>query len=52
MERIAALRAAVAGEVTEAEGIAVAQIALRRVFDGFPLHRTDAPAAPAGSMPS
>jgi hypothetical protein len=36
----------VAGEVTEAEGIAVAQVALRRVFDGFTLHRTDAPDAP------
>ena len=46
MERIAALRAAVAGEVTEAEGIAAAQVALRRVFDGFTLHRTDAPEAP------
>ena len=35
-----------AGEVTEAEGVAVAQVALRRVFDGFTLHRTDAPEAP------
>ena len=46
MERIAALRAAVAGEVTAAEGIAATQVALRRVFDGFTLHRVDAPEAP------
>ena len=46
MERIAALRSAVAGEVTGAEGIAACQVALRRVFDGFRLHRTSAAAAP------
>ena len=39
MERIAALTSAVAGEVTGAEGIAACQVALRRVFDGFRLHR-------------
>ena len=27
-------------------GIAVAQVALRRVFDGFTVHRADAPEAP------
>ena len=47
MERIAALRSAVAGEITSAEGIAATQVALRRVFDGFILHRADAPSAPA-----
>ncbi len=46
MERIAELRSAVAGEVTSAESIAATQVALRRVFDGFTLHRTDAPEAP------
>jgi hypothetical protein len=39
MERMAALRAAAAGEVTSAQGIAATQVALRRVFDGFTLHR-------------
>ena len=52
MERMAALRAAVAGEVIGAEGIAATQVALRRVFDGFTLHRADAPAAPRRSTPS
>ena len=33
MERLTALRAAVAGEVIGAEGIAATQVALRRVFD-------------------
>jgi Recombinase zinc beta ribbon domain/Recombinase len=46
VERMTALRAAVAGEVNEADGILAAQTALRRVFDGFTLHRTDAPNAP------
>ncbi len=45
MERMAALRAAAAGEVTSAAGIAATQT-LRRVFDGFVLHRTSAPEAP------
>ena len=49
---MAALRAAADGEVTSAAGIAVTQTALRRVFDGFTLHRVDAPEAPAGSTPS
>ena len=43
MERMAALRAAAAGEVTSAEGIAATQTALRRVFDGFILHRLTHP---------
>ena len=46
MERIAALRAAVAGDVTQAEGLASCVAAPRRVFDGFVLHRVDAPEAP------
>jgi hypothetical protein len=46
MERMAALRAAAAGEVASAEGIAATQTALRRVFDGFTLHRVDAPESP------
>jgi hypothetical protein len=46
VERITALRAAVAGEVNSADGIRATQVALRRVFDGFVLHRTDAPSAP------
>ncbi len=46
MERMAALRAAAAGEVTSAEGIAATQVALRRVFDRFVIHRIDAPEAP------
>jgi len=46
MERITALRASVAGDITNAEGIAATQVALRRVFDGFTLHRDDAPEAP------
>ena len=46
VERLTALRAAVAGEVVNAEGIAVAHTALRRVFDGFTLHRVEAPEAP------
>ena len=41
MERIAALRAAVAGDVTQAEGLASCVAALRRVFDGFVLHRVE-----------
>ncbi len=46
MERMAALRAAAAGEVTSAAGIAAAQTALRRVFDGFILHDWNSPSAP------
>jgi len=46
VERIAALRAAVAGEVTNAESLRATQVALRRVFDGFILHRADSPDAP------
>jgi site-specific DNA recombinase len=46
MERIAALRAAVAGEITSAESVRAMQVALRRVFDGFILHRADSPSAP------
>jgi Recombinase/Recombinase zinc beta ribbon domain/Resolvase, N terminal domain len=46
LERIAALRSAVAGEVAQADGIAATQNALRRVFDGFILLRADAPEAP------
>ena len=46
LERMTALRAAAAGEVAEAESIAATQTALRRVFDGFVLHRADAPNAP------
>ena len=46
MARITELRAAVAGDVLSAEGIAATQVALRRVFDGFVLHRADAPEAP------
>jgi hypothetical protein len=46
MERITALRSAVAGEVAEADGISATQVALRQVFDGFTLHRIDAPEAP------
>ena len=46
MERMAALRAAAAGEVAEADSIVTAQTALRRVFDGFVLHRADSPDAP------
>jgi site-specific DNA recombinase len=37
IERITELRAAVAGEITEAVGIAAAQAAIRRVFTGFVL---------------
>ena len=43
MERITTLRAAVAGEVADADGIAAAQTALRRVFDGFTLYRVRHP---------
>jgi Recombinase/Recombinase zinc beta ribbon domain len=46
IERIAELRAAVAGEVTNAESVRATQVALRRVFDGFVLHAADSPAAP------
>jgi hypothetical protein len=46
VERIAALRAAVAGEVTQAESLRSTQVTLRRVFDGFVLHRADSPSAP------
>jgi hypothetical protein len=46
VERIAALRSAVAGDITQAESVRATQVALRRVFDGFVLHRTDAPEAP------
>jgi site-specific DNA recombinase len=46
VERIAALRAAVAGEVVNAEDVATARAALRRVFHGFVLHRVDSPQAP------
>jgi DNA invertase Pin-like site-specific DNA recombinase len=46
VERMTALRAAVAGEVNEADGILAAQTALRRVFDGFTLHHVEAPNAP------
>jgi site-specific DNA recombinase len=45
-ERISALRAAVAGEVLDAEGIAATQAALRRVFHGLVLHRADSPTSP------
>ena len=44
---MAAHRAAAAGEVTSAAGIAATQTALRRVFDRFTLHRVDAPRHPA-----
>jgi hypothetical protein len=46
VERITALRAAVAGDVSAAESVRATQVALRRVFDGFVLHRADSPAAP------
>jgi DNA invertase Pin-like site-specific DNA recombinase len=46
IERISALRASVAGEIASASGVAATRVALRRVFDGFVLHRADAPAAP------
>jgi site-specific DNA recombinase len=46
MERITALRSTVAGEINSAEGIAATQASLRRVFDGFVLHRGSAPEAP------
>jgi Recombinase/Recombinase zinc beta ribbon domain len=45
-ERITALRATVAGRINNAEGIAATQVALRRIFDGFTLHRADAPETP------
>jgi DNA invertase Pin-like site-specific DNA recombinase len=46
LERITALRSTVAGEIVNAEGIAATRVALRRVFDGFVLHRADSPDAP------
>jgi hypothetical protein len=46
VERITALRSAVAGDLTAAESVRAMQVALRRVFDGFVLHRADSPAAP------
>jgi Recombinase zinc beta ribbon domain/Recombinase len=46
VERMTALRAAVARDITAAESVRATQVALRRVFDGFILHRTDSPAAP------
>jgi DNA invertase Pin-like site-specific DNA recombinase len=46
VERIAALRVAVAGDVASAGGVAATRTALRRVFDGFVLHRADSPEAP------
>jgi site-specific DNA recombinase len=52
MERIAALRAAVAGEVTQAESLRATQVALRRVFDGFVLHRADSRQHLAAFTPS
>ena len=45
-ERIAALRAAVAGEIISAESIAATQAAIRQIFHGFVLHRVDSPHAP------
>ena len=49
MERIAALRASVAGEIISAEGITATQNALRRVFDGFTLHGLEHPRHLAGN---
>lgn len=46
LERITALRSTVAGEIVNADGIAATRVALRRVFDGFVLHRADSPDAP------
>jgi Recombinase zinc beta ribbon domain len=46
VERITALRSAVAGDITAAESVRATQVALRRVFDGFILHRADSPDAP------
>jgi site-specific DNA recombinase len=46
VERITELRAAVAGEITGAEGVAAAQAATRRVFTGFTLHDVRSPTAP------
>jgi site-specific DNA recombinase len=46
VERITALRAAVAGDITTAGSLRATQVALRRVFDGFVLHRADSPDAP------
>jgi hypothetical protein len=46
VEPITALRSTVAGEINSAERIAATQASLRRVFDGFVLHRASAPEAP------
>lgn len=38
LEQLAAIRAAVAGEVSDAAGVAAVRSALLRLFDGFKLH--------------
>ena len=52
MERMAALRAAAAGEVASAAGIAATQTALRRVFDGLRSTGLTHPRHLAASTPS
>lgn len=39
VERLARIRAAVAGEITDAAGVAAVRSALLRLFDGFTLRR-------------
>lgn len=41
LETLARIRAAVGGEVVDAEGAAAVRAVLMRLFDGFILHRAD-----------
>ena len=46
LRQLAAIRAAIVGEVREAEGVDAVRAALARMFERFVLHRKDSPSAP------
>ena len=49
--RLAAIQAAIAGQVTDAQGIEAVRIALRRAFEAFYVYRVDAFTTPTGEEP-